>query len=641
MKMKRRLAILTGLFMTGAIISGCGSSSDSKRKINNNSTSGNSFKSVFDINDDDDDDDDKKVSDASKINFHVGADFNNLVNGGLITENDNYVFFNDNHIYRHDKNSGENMILSFDDGKFLNVSNDGYLYLVRNDGPSYGPKDAIYKINTETGNEELFINTADYLQNNYYFNSSISDVEIRYMVLAENKLFIKADILCFHAEDYCCFFTIDINNKSFTLLQIFSEIGYREGLSVNMCAFAAYDDELYYAYKEGEMGSLNIMSYNPITGNTRLLPFETSGGKSINNGRKSSVDGYDENGNLVRGLYDDYDIEFFDCASDSEILCFSDKHPFAYDFISGTGAEYDNVLHEIYASDEWITIIGKAFHDKKYYFLDSEKGVLWLSDDFSNSGVLYVPDDISDYGDYSGHGGVQKCGFGYVDECLWLIPVNSTESTIVKLSFDGDVEKINFQDAKNIFDPNDIICKGEVVGIKSNGIMMGALMYDSMNDNSSDYISPGTELIIHAKIHNGYNKQTDKKEAFYKVELEDGRIGFIASSFIKAEREPNEILDISDLEETPETTVSYISPSENVTEESKETNSSSQKITGLVVTENDALNVRSGPSTENKKIGSVDKGSSVTIISKENDWYLIEYNGGTGYVSAEYISTDN
>ena len=64
--------------------------------------------------------------------------------------------------------------------------------------------------------------------------------------------------------------------------------------------------------------------------------------------------------------------------------------------------------------------------------------------------------------------------------------------------------------------------------------------------------------------------------------------------------------------------------------------SSTNKV-GKVVTENDALNVRKLPSTESEKIGTVDKGSTITILSEVNGWYEIEFNGKSGYVSGEFV----
>ena len=55
----------------------------------------------------------------------------------------------------------------------------------------------------------------------------------------------------------------------------------------------------------------------------------------------------------------------------------------------------------------------------------------------------------------------------------------------------------------------------------------------------------------------------------------------------------------------------------------------------------DALNVRAGASTSNKIIGSLYSGAKVEILSTSNGWHQIKFNGGTGYVSADYITTSS
>lgn len=59
---------------------------------------------------------------------------------------------------------------------------------------------------------------------------------------------------------------------------------------------------------------------------------------------------------------------------------------------------------------------------------------------------------------------------------------------------------------------------------------------------------------------------------------------------------------------------------------------------GIVITENDDLNVRAKPSTESDIISTVPKGGSVKIVSEENDWYKIDINSRTGYVLKKYVS---
>lgn len=55
------------------------------------------------------------------------------------------------------------------------------------------------------------------------------------------------------------------------------------------------------------------------------------------------------------------------------------------------------------------------------------------------------------------------------------------------------------------------------------------------------------------------------------------------------------------------------------------------------VTPKAGLNVRQGAGTDAKKLGALPYGTEVKVISKENGWAKIEYQGGTAYVSANYI----
>lgn len=51
------------------------------------------------------------------------------------------------------------------------------------------------------------------------------------------------------------------------------------------------------------------------------------------------------------------------------------------------------------------------------------------------------------------------------------------------------------------------------------------------------------------------------------------------------------------------------------------------------------LNVRSGSSTSSKIIGSLKKGTTVTVIQKKsNGWYKIKYGSGYGYVIGSYLT---
>ncbi len=53
------------------------------------------------------------------------------------------------------------------------------------------------------------------------------------------------------------------------------------------------------------------------------------------------------------------------------------------------------------------------------------------------------------------------------------------------------------------------------------------------------------------------------------------------------------------------------------------------------------INVRVAPNAEAEVIVQIDKGKDFLILDKENDWYLIFYEGKEGYVSDEYFDVTN
>ncbi len=58
---------------------------------------------------------------------------------------------------------------------------------------------------------------------------------------------------------------------------------------------------------------------------------------------------------------------------------------------------------------------------------------------------------------------------------------------------------------------------------------------------------------------------------------------------------------------------------------------------GTVVTDGSGLNIRSYPSLSGTIIGSVPNGATVMINGETEGWYVVGYNGVTGYSSSEYI----
>lgn len=62
-----------------------------------------------------------------------------------------------------------------------------------------------------------------------------------------------------------------------------------------------------------------------------------------------------------------------------------------------------------------------------------------------------------------------------------------------------------------------------------------------------------------------------------------------------------------------------------------------QNATGLVNTQSDVLNVRSGPAKTAPILGTVAKGARVNITGVAPGWYRIRFKDGIGYVSGDFI----
>lgn len=62
---------------------------------------------------------------------------------------------------------------------------------------------------------------------------------------------------------------------------------------------------------------------------------------------------------------------------------------------------------------------------------------------------------------------------------------------------------------------------------------------------------------------------------------------------------------------------------------------------GCIMTQKDPLNVRSEPSKSAKVVTSIPKGTSVYVYyTSEYDWYYTTYDGKSGFVSADYVTTE-
>lgn len=59
---------------------------------------------------------------------------------------------------------------------------------------------------------------------------------------------------------------------------------------------------------------------------------------------------------------------------------------------------------------------------------------------------------------------------------------------------------------------------------------------------------------------------------------------------------------------------------------------------GTVTTDGSGLNIRSYPGTNGNIIGSIPNGATVMVSGETNGWYVVSYNGITGYSSSQFIT---
>ncbi len=59
--------------------------------------------------------------------------------------------------------------------------------------------------------------------------------------------------------------------------------------------------------------------------------------------------------------------------------------------------------------------------------------------------------------------------------------------------------------------------------------------------------------------------------------------------------------------------------------------------TGIVITNNDPLNLRREPSASSAVLARIPKGAEIPIAGSDGDWYLTRYRGIRGYVFSDYV----
>lgn len=135
------------------------------------------------------------------------------------------------------------------------------------------------------------------------------------------------------------------------------------------------------------------------------------------------------------------------------------------------------------------------------------------------------------------------------------------------------------------------------------------------------------------------NKETGKQNDSKKTEE-------TAQSEIVDDKADVEVGEEADKEadkeaETTEDNTQVETPENSTqTPENTQSDSTQPTVTKTTMYAKSNVNVRSGAGTSNSQIGSLTKGQEVVKIGEENGWSKIEFNGGVGYVSSKYLSTE-
>ncbi|WP_051652444.1 SH3 domain-containing protein [Clostridium algidicarnis] len=155
-----------------------------------------------------------------------------------------------------------------------------------------------------------------------------------------------------------------------------------------------------------------------------------------------------------------------------------------------------------------------------------------------------------------------------------------------------------------------IASKGEVINVSSN-----LNIRESAGTNYSivGYLIGGQQFNIKGKTEDWYN-----------IEF-NGKVGFIHKDYVK------------ELNADAPTKPVEPKPSEKPVEKPSETASSK----GEVINVSSNLRMRSSASTSASVVGYLNSGEKFDIKGKTSDWYLIEFNGKTGYVHKDYVKELN
>lgn len=156
----------------------------------------------------------------------------------------------------------------------------------------------------------------------------------------------------------------------------------------------------------------------------------------------------------------------------------------------------------------------------------------------------------------------------------------------------SDVEKENITENNNNTNTSNVTTMNMIGTVKS-GINLNVRSEGSTSGKILGVLTGGSKVLINAKTSNDW----------YKINYK-GMDGYVSGAYISNVVASNVV----------------------------------QMNTTGTVTPSSGLNVRNAPGTSGTKLGTLTKGTIVTIMGKtSNNWYMISFNNSIGYVSGSYI----
>jgi len=142
---------------------------------------------------------------------------------------------------------------------------------------------------------------------------------------------------------------------------------------------------------------------------------------------------------------------------------------------------------------------------------------------------------------------------------------------------------------------------------------------------------PNTSATVINKLKNGQTiKLLDVKDGWYKITFNE-ITGWIAADYTE-EYSDNANNTIADGESTDNSEL----PPTNNTSHTNDINDKPIQQTAIV--DVPILNVRSGPGTNHSSVGKLSQSDTVIILSQQDDWLKISYNGSEGWIANWHVS---